>query len=127
MATFNLPKGWVRAPGDSYAMVWRAPSGPQDLRVAKIGRPPDFGAGGMEKLKAMVTSMAPANSVVTQTQVCNGTQPAIRTVVKNADGKITMEQVVVMGNLGGAIVTYEIPDALPDPGAENALSTICWP
>ncbi len=127
LSSFTIPKGWVRAQGDTVAMEWHAPTGRQSLRLARTGRTPQFiGPQGVETVKAMINQFNFPQSMVYQTTVCNGTQPAVSAMARNRDGMIMMEMVIVEGSIGGAIVTYGIPDgSTPDPAAENALRSIC--
>jgi hypothetical protein len=128
-ASFTFPKGWVRAPGDSVAMEWRAPSGMQSIRIAPARISPDFeGAHAIETVKAMIAHFPFPQTDVTNTTICKGTEPAVLAIAKGSDGKIVMESIVAQGPASAAIVTYGIPDGSPpDPAAEAALHTLCLP
>ncbi len=125
----TLPNGWLRVPGDTVAtMVFRSPSAPQDIRIAKISATRDLtGDAGVQNVRKMVARIPFAQTQVIQTMVCGGTQPAILTTAKDAKGAIVMEQIVVMGTASGAIITYEIPDGRPNVEAENAIRSVCIP
>jgi hypothetical protein len=125
----TLPKGWLRVPGDTVAtMIFRSPSAPQDIRIAKTTATRDFtGDAGVQNVRKMVARFPFPQTQVVQTMVCGGTQPAILTTAKNAQGATVMEQIVVMGTVSGAIITYEISDGRPDVEAENAIRSVCIP
>jgi hypothetical protein len=128
MAHFTLPLGWTRAAGDSVAMEWRSPSGVQQFRVAKTGLSPAFDSDHIiDTVKAMLARMHFAQTDVSKATVCDGTQSVVRTEAKNPDGKLVMEQVIVQGSVSGAIITYLIPDGIPDPAIEKSILALCWP
>jgi hypothetical protein len=128
-ASMTVPKGWLRVQGDTVAtIVLRSPSAPQDIRIAPIGAAQELtGDAGVQKVRQMAARFLFPQIQVTQTVVCAGKQPAIQTVAKNASGQTVMEQLVVVGTTGGAIITYEIIDGKPDAEAENALRSVCIP
>jgi hypothetical protein len=130
MATFALPKGWVRVQNDGAVMVWRATdsiTSIDDIRLAKTAADPSFqGAGAVQKVKQIMQAF-PYSVTVEPIRVCDGKQPAIHAVGKDSQGRTVMEQVIVEGSRTGAILTYEVPDGVPDPAAENAINSICWP
>lgn len=128
-ASMTMPKGWVPGITDSVAkFVYRSPSAPQDIRVAPIRPNSGFsGEAGMQKVRDMLARFPFAHTDVSGTTVCDGKQPAILAVAQNAQNQTVMEQIVVVGATGGAIVTYEISDGKPDPSAESALHSICIP
>lgn len=128
-ASMTMPKGWIAAPGDSVAkFVYRSPTAPQDIRVAPVAAAKELtGEQGMKTVRAMMARFKTWQADVTQTMVCNGAEPAILSVAKDEKGQTVMEQVIVVGTAGGAIVTYEIRDGHPDPQAESALRSICIP
>jgi hypothetical protein len=125
----RLPKGWVPGLTDTVAkFVYRSPSAPQDIRVAPIGPTSDFsGESGLQKIRGMLSHIPFPHTDVSQTTVCNGTQPAILATAQNAQMQTVMEQIIVVGKTGGAIVTYEIGDGKPDADAESAIHSICIP
>jgi hypothetical protein len=128
MAHFTLPRGWTRAAGDSVAMEWRSPSGVQQFRVAKTGLSPAFDSDHIiDTVKAMLARMHFAQTDVSKATLCDGTQAAVRTEAKDRDGKLVMEQVVVQGSVSGAVITYLIPDGMPDPAIEKSILALCWP
>lgn len=95
--------------------------------MAPIGVAKEFmGARGIQAVRAMMARF-PWRSDISEGTACNGAEPAIVTVAKDQNGQTVMEQVVVVGKTGGAIVTYEINDGHPDPHAERALHSICIP
>jgi len=125
----TLPKGWLRVPGDTVAtMIFRSPSAPQDIRIAKIAATREFtGDAGVQNVRKMVASIPFPRTQAIQTMVCGGTQPAILTTAADAKGATIMEQIIVMGTASGAIITYEISDGHPDVEAENAIRSVCIP
>jgi hypothetical protein len=128
MAHLTLPRGWTRAAGDSVALEWRSPSGVQQFRVAKTGLSSAFDSDHIiDTVKAMLARMHFAQADVSKATVCDGTQTVARTEAKDRDGKVVMEQVIVQGSASGAIVTYLIPDGMPDPAIEKTLVSLCWP
>lgn len=128
-AGMTMPKGWIPAPGDTVAkFVYRSPTAPQDIRVAPVAAAKELtGEQGMKTVREMMARFKTWQADVTQTMVCNATEPAILSIAKDAKGQTVMEQVIVVGTTGGAIVTYEIGDGHPDPQAESALRSICVP
>lgn len=128
-ASMTLPKGWIRVPGDTVAtMIFRSPSSPQDIRIAKTTATPGYtGDTGVQNVRKMLVRFPFPQTQVIQTMVCGGTQPAILTTAKDAKGATVMEQIIVMGTTSGAIITYEAPDGRPDTEAENAIRSVCIP
>jgi hypothetical protein len=125
----SIPKGWIAVQGDTVArFVLRSPSAPQDIRIAPIGPTTEFsGDAGMQKVRDMLSHIPFPHTSVVQINVCNGTQPAILSVAQNAEMQTVMEQIIVAGAHGGAVVTYEIRDGKPDPEAERAIRSVCTP
>lgn len=58
---------------------------------------------------------------------CDGMQPAILTVAKNAKAETVTEWIAVVGKTGGAIITYEIGAGKPDAEAEKSIRSVCIP
>lgn len=127
MVTLRFPKGWSRCQGDSVAIQICAPGGIPDVRIAKLGAMSDYTTDkGLAMMKA-VAGQFPGTQVTTGT-VCNGTQPAVFAISTNGNGAVEKKMALVMGHIGGAIVTFENPSGAPvDPGIENMFDTLCWP
>ena len=117
----TVPKGWVRVQADNAAvMVYRSPSGAQAIRIEPVGLDASLtGDEGVGQVRKVLAKLPFAKTV------CAGTQPAIFATGQNAKHQTVMEQVLVMGDSGGFVITYQIADGHPDPKAESAIRSIC--
>jgi hypothetical protein len=124
----RFPKGWARCGGDSVAIQICAPTQFPDVRIAKTPADPTYTTDkGVKMMKDMVSSMFPT-AEITVGSVCNGGEPAVITIVKDSKGVVSMKQVLVMGHVSGAIITFENPTgAAVDPAIDDMFNTLCWP
>ncbi|MBV9270664.1 MAG: hypothetical protein JO165_06190 [Candidatus Eremiobacteraeota bacterium] len=127
--TVTLPKGWERLQGDTPAIVvFLSDLAPQRIYIAAVPHESSFTVdAGVQKMREVFKRVPFPESDVRKINLCNGSEPAVLSTGKNAKGQTIMEQLLIMGRTGGAVITYEILDGRPDPQAEAAIRSVCIP
>jgi hypothetical protein len=128
----DIPPGWQRTESGHYN-EWRSPDGKSKFRVTVTGvsddiRGPDAADAVKARFQKSIATVRPnANVQVTETLVCDHTQPAYRIDDPLGNGSAAF-MMLIPGTQSSGLINYEIPPgATADPAMLATISKICWP